>query len=122
MLRFKTDRTNVGFAQVNGMIADLSLTGNQYNIALTLFFVPYILVDVPSNWIIKHFRAGRYLPILIISWGLVNTFTGFVSNFAGLVVARIFLGATEGGLLGGMVIYLVGVKVQRFLRLPLMGV
>ena len=82
------------------------MTGNKFNIALVVFYVPYILVDVPSNWIVKHFKAGRYLPFLLICWGLVSTFLGFTKSFGGLVAARFFLGLCEGGLLGGMVVYL----------------
>ncbi len=71
-----------------------------------VFYVPYICVDVPSNWIVKHFKAGRYLPFLLMSWGLTSTFLGFTKSFGGLVAARFFLGLCEGGLLGGMIVYL----------------
>lgn len=80
--------------------------GTQFNIALAIFYVPYIIVDVPSNWVLKYFKAGRYLPFLITSWGLCSTFTGFVKNYEGLLAARFFLGLCEGGLLGGMILYL----------------
>lgn len=66
------DRSNIGNAKIDGLVEDLNLTGNKFNIALVVFYVPYILVDVPSNWIVKHFKAGRYLPFLIIMWGLVR--------------------------------------------------
>ena len=66
----------------------------------------YICVDVPSNLVLKRLKAGYYLPALLVLWGLVSTFTGFVKSFTGLIVARVFLGLCEGGLLGGMVIYL----------------
>ncbi len=75
-------------------------------VALVVFYVPYILVDVPSNWIIKRFRAGFYLPLLIICWGVVSTFLGFTKSYGGLIAARCLLGLFEGGLLGGMVVYL----------------
>ena len=84
----------------------MKLTGNKFNIALVVFYVPYILVDVPSNWVVKHFKAGRYLPFLLICWGVVSTFLGFTKSFGGLVAARFFLGLCEGGLLGGMIVYL----------------
>lgn len=101
------DRSNIGNAKIDGLAADLGIaTGTKFNIALLVFYIPYILVDVPSNWIIKHVRAGIYLPALITMWGLVSTFLGFTKSFAGLVVARLFLGAFEGGLLGGIIVYL----------------
>lgn len=74
--------------------------------ALLVFYIPYILVDVPSNLLLKRFRAGVYLPTLITAWGLVCTCIGFTRSFAGLVVCRLLLGLFEGGILGGVIIYL----------------
>ncbi|KAH8195559.1 hypothetical protein TruAng_010275 [Truncatella angustata] len=101
------DRSNIGNARVDGLATDLGIaTGTTYNLALLVFYIPYILVDVPSNWIIKHVKAGYYLPTLITCWGLVSTFVGFTKSLAGLIVARLLLGAFEGGLLGGIIVYL----------------
>jgi hypothetical protein len=49
------DRSNIGNARIDGLATDLKLTGNKFNVALVVFYVPYIAVDVPSNWIVKHF-------------------------------------------------------------------
>lgn len=100
------DRSNIGNARIDGLAEDLKLDANKFNIALAVFYVPYICYDVPSNLIIKHFRAGYYLPALLIAWGVVSLCTGFVKSYAGLLVARFFLGLAEGGLLGGMLVYL----------------
>ncbi|KAH8653389.1 MFS transporter-like protein [Xylariales sp. PMI_506] len=101
------DRSNIGNAKIDGLAEDLGIaTGTGYNLALLMFYIPYILVDVPSNWIVKHVRAGIYLPALITGWGVVSTCLGFTKSLAGLIVARMFLGAFEGGLLGGIVVYL----------------
>lgn len=61
---------------------------------------------MPSNLLLKRVRAGVYLPSLITAWGLVCTFTGFTQSFAGLVACRLLLGLFEGGILGGVIIYL----------------
>lgn len=98
------DRSNIGNARIQGLAQDLHLNGNKFNIALTVFYVPYIVVDVPSNLVLKYFRAGYYLPFLIFAWGVVSTCTGFVKTYHGLLAARFFLGLCEGGLLGGMII------------------
>ncbi|KAF2653746.1 MFS general substrate transporter [Lophiostoma macrostomum CBS 122681] len=100
------DRSNIGNAKIDGLTEDLHLNANKFNIALAVFYVPYICYDVPSNLVIKYFKAGYYLPALLIAWGLVSMCTGFVKSYAGLLVARFFLGFAEGGLLGGMIIYL----------------
>ncbi|KAI4720709.1 MFS general substrate transporter [Aureobasidium sp. EXF-10727] len=100
------DRSNIGNAKIDGLVTDLKLTGNTFNVALAVFYVPYILVDVPSNLVLKYFQAGYYLPALIIGWGLVGMCMGFVKSYTGLIITRFFLGLMEGGLLGGMIIYL----------------
>ena len=62
------DRSNIGNARIDGLAKDLKLTGDKFNISLLVFYIPYVLVDIPSNWVIKHFQAGYYLPFLLISW------------------------------------------------------
>ena len=100
------DRSNIGIAKLSGIEDDLSLTGNEFNVALTVFYILYILLDIPSNWVLKMVGGGKYLPLLSIAFGLVSTCTGAVKSFGGLVAARLFLGACEGGLFGGIILYL----------------
>ena len=60
---------------------------------LSIFFIPYILLEVPSNVLLKKFkRPSTYLGTLVVSWGIVMTCTGLVKNFAGLMVTRVLLG------------------------------
>ncbi|KAI9714919.1 MAG: hypothetical protein M1820_000208 [Bogoriella megaspora] len=100
------DRSNIGNARIDGLATDLALDGTKFNIALAIFYVPYVCVDVPSNLVLKYFKAGYYLPSLILAWGICSLCTGFVKSYSGLLVVRFFLGLCEGGLLGGMIIYL----------------
>ncbi|KAF2181650.1 MFS general substrate transporter [Zopfia rhizophila CBS 207.26] len=100
------DRSNMGNARIDGLAEDLHLDANKFNVALAVFYVPYICYDIPSNLVIKYFKAGYYLPTLLISWGVISLCTGFVTSYAGLLIARTFLGLAEGGLLGGMLVYL----------------
>ena len=101
------DRSNIGNARIIGLQSDLNLgTGPKFNIALTVFYIPYIMVDVPSNWLVKRAGAGFYLPGLVIGWGIVSMSMGFVKSYESLIIVRFFLGLMEGGLLGGMIIYL----------------
>jgi sugar phosphate permease len=83
-------------AKIEGMVTDLGLDGVQWNIVLSVFFVPYILLEVPSNILLKKFkRPSYYLGILIVCWGIVMTMMGVVKNFAGLLATRILLGVFE---------------------------
>ncbi|EKM59177.1 uncharacterized protein PHACADRAFT_205354 [Phanerochaete carnosa HHB-10118-sp] len=100
------DRSNIGNASIAGLQTDLHLHGNQYNTALAIFFVSYIIVEVPSNWVLKKIKPSRWLPFIVAIWGVVTTMTGVIQNFSGLVAIRFFLGMCEGGLLPGIVLYL----------------
>ncbi|KAL8700175.1 MAG: hypothetical protein Q9201_005595 [Fulgogasparrea decipioides] len=100
------DRSNIGNARIDGLATDLKLDGTKFNIALTVFYIPYIMIDVPSNWVLKFFGAGNYLPGLLIAWGIVSICTGLVKDYGSLLACRFFLGLCEGGLLGGMILYL----------------
>ncbi|KAI0952207.1 hypothetical protein AcV7_008085 [Taiwanofungus camphoratus] len=100
------DRTNIGNANIAGLPQDLHLHGTQFNTALSVFYVSYILVELPSNWILKKMKASRWLPILVAVWGIVTTLSGLVEGFSGLIAIRFFLGFCEGGLLPGITLYL----------------
>jgi len=100
------DRANIGNARIDGLATQLKLDGTKFNIALAIFYVPYICVDVPSNLILKKMRPGYYLPALVTAWGVVSMCTGFVTTYEGLLAIRFFLGLCEGGLLGGIIVYL----------------
>lgn len=78
---------------------DLKLTNHQYSIALTVTYVPYIVAELPLTLLIRKVGPNILLPVLMVCWGLVTTFQGFVHNYAGLLAARFFLGAAEGAIL-----------------------
>ncbi|KAK3646259.1 hypothetical protein LTR56_008610 [Elasticomyces elasticus] len=92
------DRSNIGNARVAGMNTELGLTSTQYNIALTVFFFPYAILEVPSNIILKLMRPSLWIAIMMVSWGIVMTLQGIVQNYHGLVATRVMLGFAECGL------------------------
>ncbi|KAH7311927.1 MFS nicotinic acid transporter-like protein [Rhexocercosporidium sp. MPI-PUGE-AT-0058] len=100
------DRSNVGNARLEGLITDLDFTGNEYLLTLTIYFVGYVLFEIPCNIILKRTTPRFWLPTLMLAWGIVATLLGVTQNFAGFVVARFFLGVTESGLFPGVVFYL----------------
>lgn len=78
------------------MVTDLGLSSIQWNVVLSVFFVPYILLEVPSNILLKKFkRPSTYLGILIVIWGIVMTCMGVVRHFGDLLATRILLGVFE---------------------------
>jgi MFS family permease len=98
------DRANIGNAKIEGLDKDLGLSGVQYNICNSIFFIPYVLLEVPSNVLLKKFsRPSVYLGILVTLWGIVMTCHGWVKNFPGLLVLRLVLGSLEAGFYPGAV-------------------
>jgi MFS family permease len=79
---------------------------NQFQIAVSILFVTYVIFETPSNLILKRMKPARYLAGLMFMWGLVATFSAFVTNFAGLVACRLLLGMFEAGLFPGVILYL----------------
>ncbi|OAA73080.1 Major facilitator superfamily domain, general substrate transporter [Akanthomyces lecanii RCEF 1005] len=99
------DRSNVGNARIEGMLDDINITGNQYLTGLTVYFIGYVLFEIPCNIVLKRTTPRIWLPTLTLAWGVVATLLGVVSNLAGFLVARFFLGAAESGLFPGVVYY-----------------
>jgi len=97
------DRVNIGQAAVAGLKTDLGIAkGNAYAIALSVFFIGYIVVEVPSNLLLKAVKPHRWIPIIMVLWAIVMTLMGLVRNGRGLQAARFFLGIAEGGLFPGI--------------------
>ncbi|KAL1411874.1 hypothetical protein Q8F55_002853 [Vanrija albida] len=100
------DRSNIGNANAAGLSRDLGLTDKQYSLALTTTYIPYIVAELPLTLAIKKIGPHILIPTLVILWGLVTTFQGFIHNYPGLLAARFFLGATEGAILPSSMTYL----------------
>lgn len=100
------DRGNIGNAKLQGLTTQLHLTGNKYNIALTMYFIPYCLFECPANLVLKKFRPSRWLPGITVTWGIIMALMGLVKTYPQLVGVRIALGITEAGLFPGVVYYL----------------
>lgn len=66
--------------------------------------MPYILLEIPSNIVLKRFsRPSLYMGILVTSWGVIMTLHGVVSNYAGILALRLLLGVFEAGFFPGAV-------------------
>jgi len=100
------DRANIGNARVAGLQKTLQMTDHQYSVALTVTYVPYIAMELPSNLLMKRFGANRTLPYMVTLWGVVCACQGAVKSYHGLLACRFFLGALEGGLFPGIVLYM----------------
>jgi MFS family permease len=100
-------RNNYAAARLQGLEADLGLVGSQYQVGLSILFVGYILMQVPSNMVLNYVgRPSWYLGFFTIAWGLVSACTSQVTNYAGIVTARFILGIVEAPFFAGVLFYL----------------
>ncbi|RYC64495.1 hypothetical protein CHU98_g1696 [Xylaria longipes] len=111
------DRVNIGNARLYGLEEDLRLTGNQFQIAVSILFVTYIVFEIPSNLVLKPIGPQRWLAFIVLVWGVIALATGFVRNFGSLVALRVLLGAFEAGLFPGLNVYLTFFYTKRELAL-----
>ncbi|RFU33998.1 hypothetical protein B7463_g2337, partial [Scytalidium lignicola] len=91
------DRTNIGNAKIAGMMDDLHLSSGEYSLALVIFFISYIVFQMPSNLILSKTRPSVYLPGMMILWGVVTCCMATVKSFHSLLVVRFVLGVLEAG-------------------------
>ncbi|KAJ4245466.1 hypothetical protein NW762_013975 [Fusarium torreyae] len=99
------DRANIGNAKIEGLVEDIGMTDDQYRICLSIFYVPYMIFEIPSNhYLNKMKRPSIYIAAIVTAWGLVMTFSGLVQNFGGLLAIRLLLGATESGFFPGSIL------------------
>ena len=80
------------------------MTNYQYSLALTITYIPYIVIEIPAGLVLKRVGANILLPTMVTLWGLITTLQGLVKSYSGLLAARFFLGLVEGGLLPGILL------------------
>lgn len=99
------DRVNIGFAKLE-MSADIGLSAAAYGLGAGIFFLAYVLFEVPSNMILERVGAKMWIARIMVTWGIVTIATGFVQTTEQFYGARILLGIAEAGFYPGMVYFL----------------
>jgi MFS family permease len=99
------DRINVGFARLR-MVADLGFSDAAYGFGAGIFYLGYLLFEIPSNLLLERIGARRTFARITILWGVTSMATMLVRTPSEFYVARFLLGAFEAGLLPGAVLYL----------------
>jgi MFS family permease len=99
------DRANVGFARL-AMQKDLGMSQAMFDLGYGMFYVGYILFEVPSNLLMRRFGARRWIARIMISWGLVSAATMFAQDIWTFYGLRILLGVAEAGFFPGIILYL----------------
>ncbi|KAJ3330363.1 hypothetical protein HDU93_000430, partial [Gonapodya sp. JEL0774] len=85
--------------------SELGLNDSDWQLAISIFFIGYIFLEIPSNLMLKRFGPARWMARIIVSWGIVAMCMAFCQNLAGLIVTRFMLGICEAGYFPGMIFY-----------------
>lgn len=106
------DRNNIAAARLAGLQdppskGGLSLTSTQYLTALSILFVGYVLMQIPSNLFLNKIgKPAIYLPTVMIAWGIISAATAGAQSYAGLLAIRFFLGFVEAAYFPGCLFFL----------------
>ena len=99
------DRVNIGFAALT-MNAELGFSATVFGTGAGIFFLGYVLFEVPSNVALEKFGARRWIARIMFTWGLLSSTMAFVSGPVSFYVVRFLLGVAEAGFFPGMILYL----------------
>jgi ACS family tartrate transporter-like MFS transporter len=99
------DRVNVSFANLK-MSADLGLSDRAYGLGVGMFYITYVLFEIPGAVIVERWSARKWIARIMISWGIVTILTGLVHTSPQFYAARLCLGAAESSFFPCMIVYL----------------
>ena len=99
------DRNNIGLAALT-MNRELAITSQQFGLVFGMFFIGYLIFEIPSNLLLHRIGARVWIARILLSWGIVATLTGLVQTVQQLYVLRFLLGLAEAGYFPGIVLYL----------------
>jgi len=99
------DRVNVSFANLR-MSADLGFSDHVYGLGVGMFYVTYVLFEIPGAIIVERWSARKWIARIMISWGAITILTGFVHSAGQFYAARFVLGIAESSFFPGMIVYL----------------
>jgi MFS transporter, ACS family, phthalate transporter len=99
------DRVNISFAALQ-FRQDLHISVASYGFGIGIFFIGYVLFEVPSNLLMQRIGARRTMMRIMVLWGLVSISTLFVRDATQLYIVRVLLGIAEAGFFPGVVFYL----------------
>jgi ACS family tartrate transporter-like MFS transporter len=99
------DRVNVSFAALE-MRADLGFSAEVYGFGAGIFFIGYVLLEIPGTLLVERWSARLWISRIMITWGILATLTGFVETATQFYWIRFLLGVGEAGFFPGVIVYL----------------
>lgn len=100
------DRVNVGFAKLQ-MQSELGLSDAAYGVGAGIFFLGYVLFEIPSNLMLPKVGARKTFSRILVLWGMTSACMLFVRNVPMFYAMRFLLGVFEAGFAPGMIYYLL---------------
>lgn len=94
------DRTNVSLAldpRISSMMKDLFMDDKMKGHAAGIFFLGYVLLQVPGGYLANHWSAKKLVAILLVLWGVCAVGCGLAKTFQQFEVMRFLLGVAESG-------------------------
>ncbi|KAF0327794.1 allantoate permease [Colletotrichum asianum] len=89
------DRNNIAQAKLDTFEADLGLKGENFNTAVSILNVGYMLMQLPSNMLLTRVRPSLYIPFWVCAWSCISASTAATHSYSGLIAVRFFLGVSE---------------------------
>src|SRR5208282_4023697 len=99
------DRVNVAYAALE-MSHDLRFSDRVFGLGAGIFFIGYVLLEIPGALIVERWGARRWIARIMITWGIITVFVGFVHTSGQFYTVRFLLGAAEAGFFPGIIVYL----------------
>jgi len=106
------DRVNVAYAALT-MSHDLGLSDRVFGLGAGIFFVGYVLLEIPGALIVERWSARLWITRIMITWGLITVCVGFMHTANQFYLLRFLLGAAEAGFFPGVIVYLTHWFTQR---------
>ncbi|KAF9103098.1 hypothetical protein BGX29_003774 [Mortierella sp. GBA35] len=100
------DRGNMSNALTDNFMRDLNVDLNTITLGTTVFIIFFCFFEIPSNLVLRRAGAHRWIPFLMVLWGLATAAQLFIHNRTTFLICRAFVGMFEAGYIPGIAIYL----------------
>ncbi|KAI8357357.1 major facilitator superfamily domain-containing protein [Choanephora cucurbitarum] len=92
------DKSTISYAALMGFREDLNLVGDQFSLLGSIFYLGYLVFQLPNNYMLQRIPIGRYIGIIVVLWGIVLLCSAWGRNFGQLAGLRFLLGFFEAGI------------------------
>ena len=98
------DRMNVGAAALQ-MPGDLGFNDSVVGLGAGMFFIGYVVLEIPGALIAERWSARRWIARIMISWGMITALLAFIHTAREFYLVRFLVGAAEAGFFPAVIVY-----------------